>query len=333
MSNGPGPVTPTMTTTVSVEVTPAETDRYRDSVRDELQKTARPVPSPILWHYTSGEGLIGIIESGVLWATHVGCVNDSTELRYSNTILLNVFKERQGRSMMSPITTPAPELLLFEKVISALSVDATPVSEWFIACLSEDGDDLAQWRAYGGGEGGYAIGFDVNFLHQALIQDGASWGPVCYNTDLQRQIAESVVDATVRFYLEGLSTRSDVSPDAWANAFLPVWRNHVAQIAPIAKHPAFQAEREWRIIRGFRGTADGERLKFQQRQSMLRRHLPLELRTHLTEDLLPICAVRGGPSRHKEISRVSVGDLLRSKRYPQQVYNNVLVSEVPFQAM
>ena len=324
-SSGGGPI--------KVEVTQSEIDRYWEFVRSEVQKTGRQLPSPILWHYTSGEGLVGIIQSGTFWLTHISCVNDSTELRHAGSLLRGAFEKKQLEAMQTLVTTHVPELLLYDRVITALSTDASPTSEWFIGCLSEDGDDLSQWRAYGGGEGGYAVGFDVQLLHLALIQQNALWVSVCYDTVLQYQIAQSVADATVQFYLEGLAARPGIQPTAWVETFLPAWRDRIAYIGPITKHPAFAAEREWRIIRGLRGDADWESLKFQQRQSMLRRHLPLALPTLQLGDLLPICAVRVGPSRHKEISRVSVADLLQSKGYPEQVSKHVLVSEVPFQAI
>jgi hypothetical protein len=42
-----------------------------------------PAPDKVVWHYTNGDGLIGIIESGSIFATQISCLNDSTEIRYS----------------------------------------------------------------------------------------------------------------------------------------------------------------------------------------------------------------------------------------------------------
>jgi hypothetical protein len=36
----------------------------------------------LLWHYTSGQNLIKIVESGRLYSTQVSCLNDSSEMRY-----------------------------------------------------------------------------------------------------------------------------------------------------------------------------------------------------------------------------------------------------------
>lgn len=37
---------------------------------------------PELFHYTNAEGLIGIIESQSIWATHYAYLNDSEEIRH-----------------------------------------------------------------------------------------------------------------------------------------------------------------------------------------------------------------------------------------------------------
>jgi hypothetical protein len=40
----------------------------------------------LLWHYTNGDRLIGIVESGTLYSTQVSCVNDSSEVRYGQAL-------------------------------------------------------------------------------------------------------------------------------------------------------------------------------------------------------------------------------------------------------
>ena len=39
----------------------------------------------------------------------------------------------------------------------------------FVGCFSEVEDDLGQWRGYGGGECGYAIGFQAHAFFEALL--------------------------------------------------------------------------------------------------------------------------------------------------------------------
>jgi hypothetical protein len=41
----------------------------------------------ILWHYTKGDSILNIVQSGKLNATHVSCLNDGTEIRYGAKLL------------------------------------------------------------------------------------------------------------------------------------------------------------------------------------------------------------------------------------------------------
>lgn len=41
------------------------------------------LPQGPLYHYTSGEHLMRIVESGELWSTQAACMNDSKELIYA----------------------------------------------------------------------------------------------------------------------------------------------------------------------------------------------------------------------------------------------------------
>ncbi len=40
-------------------------------------------PTGMLWHYTTGEKLVSMLESRALWATHLSCLNDSQEYTFS----------------------------------------------------------------------------------------------------------------------------------------------------------------------------------------------------------------------------------------------------------
>jgi hypothetical protein len=117
-----------------------------------------PVPSSPLYHYTAGTGLIEIIKSGELWSTQVACLNDSSELLYPIEFLQTKVRER----LRSPVGAEIQFLL--ERIDAGLTEPKIATEGRFLACFSEDGDDLSQWRAYGGGEGGYAIEFDSEKL-------------------------------------------------------------------------------------------------------------------------------------------------------------------------
>jgi hypothetical protein len=163
-----------------------------------------PVPTAPLYHYTSGAGLIEIIRSGELWATQLACLNDASELLYPMELLRNKVQAK----LRNPLTDEIQFLL--QKIDAGLTPQVATEGR-FLSCFSEDGDDLSQWRGYGGGEGGYAIAFDAQHLRQ-LAHRGLILGKVEYDEQKQSLFLDEVLTQVVRFYLDGLKKRRALPP-------------------------------------------------------------------------------------------------------------------------
>ena len=98
------------------------------------------------------------------------------------------------------------------------------------------------------------------------------------------------------------------------------------------KDPAFEAEREWRIIHKLR-PSDIRSMVYRQRQTLMSRHIPFNYQKRDGDGsppLLPIQKIVVGPSRHKLVSQTSVYDLLRTQGYPASK-PTVEPSKIPFQ--
>lgn len=88
-----------------------------------------------LYHYTSAEGLYGMIDNGVIWATRRDFMNDMVEIEDAEKFL------------------PLLEKLYKDK------------KEPYLFCLSKEGDMSNQWAHYGQ-SGGYCITFDNKKLYE-----------------------------------------------------------------------------------------------------------------------------------------------------------------------
>src|ERR1700733_14426531 len=99
-------------------------------------------PPPVIYHYTNDAGLAGIIETGRLWFSDIFGLNDPSELRHGLSIGIELLKSR--------ITGARPEIATFASMFERFDLDAgiEEAGHFFICCLSADGDDLGQWRAY-----------------------------------------------------------------------------------------------------------------------------------------------------------------------------------------
>ena len=279
--------------------------------------------SQLVWHYTTGSSLINIIETGAIYSTQVSCLNDSTEINYGSSLLRKAFVTIRAQELLDDEDTK----FLLNRITSNSQTPSNPSnapSQWFVTCFSAEGDDLSQWRAYGGGENGYAIGFMVSGLFGRNLNLVAR---VNYDESLHKAVANNVANASLKFFSDGMKKNRAASREEWAAEFLPVWSGIVERLAPMVKDKSFKAENEYRVIHELH-VQEMSQIKFVQKSTLMSRHLPLifppPTATH--SRMLPIARIMVGPSRHKEITKVSVDTLLRQNGY----YVPVDTSIIPF---
>jgi hypothetical protein len=281
-----------------------------------------PIHPPPLYHYTTGNALVEILKSGELWSTQLNCLNDASELLYTRARL----RIRAEQKLASPL---APEIKsLLEKIVYELGHPLLGIWGWFVACFTEDGDDLSQWRAYGSGEGGYSIEFDSVYLRRMSHQQELVLGKVEYDERKQDEFFDDLLNQTIRFFLDGIRKKRAPTTEEWVSEFLLCWSWHVAMFAPMIKHPKFGGEREWRLLYPFQNEAI-PRMRYLQRSSMMTKHVPLRLMMLDGRPRLPLKGIVVGPCRHRQITRISVGDLLRTNGYFDDYY--VSTTRIPYQ--
>ena len=161
-----------------------------------------------LYHYTNfPPALRGFLKSGVLRATHVSYTNDRIEFLHAVDVTRSIARER----LQSATALPEKNLLMaMEDNLTATNpFNTQPVA---ISCFCEDGDLLSQWRGYGLGEGGIAIGFDARKILPTLKAWNGYIAPVVYTDVDQRRILGEVIAACVLEYDRILKSRSIADP-------------------------------------------------------------------------------------------------------------------------
>src|SRR6266700_6216266 len=86
---------------------------------------------PRLYHYTSQEGLLGILSSKTLWATRIQYLNDSTEFAYTLALLKKALSLGREQSLKNRISLQ-PTLDAARKALDNLRL--IPIH---VACFSE----------------------------------------------------------------------------------------------------------------------------------------------------------------------------------------------------
>lgn len=133
-----------------------------------------------LYHYTDAGGLLGILDKKALWATHAAYLNDSEEIVFGVQQVLEQLTDLNKNTpdeVNEGWDPKLPKWMVWIGIRASIGALKSAVKQRtnllqqslgpFVTCLSEAGDQLSQWRGYGGG-GGYAIRFNAEQLRESI---------------------------------------------------------------------------------------------------------------------------------------------------------------------
>jgi hypothetical protein len=205
---------------------------------------------PILYHYTSQIGLIGMLNTKTIWASKIHYLNDSKEFalaldlaRHELTKRISAATSQGDRSRLE---------LLRDTIYTIEGVNTC------VCCFSELDDDLSQWRGYGGGDAGFSVGFTREWFRRVKETLGLSLIRCIYDPERRQRLIQDEID-------EFLANNADKEPDYWDRNRLHVdpdrprtfvalrhagddFAASLALIAPRIKHESFEDEKEWRLV-------------------------------------------------------------------------------------
>jgi len=305
-------------------VTGEESNKYRDFVSRIARENGcfDYQPDQIVWHYTDGPGLIGILESSRLHATQVSSLNDAKETHHATELFIKATRQLiETRAAEPDVVTLLNQLVGF----SEENVEAHARSKFFVTCFSGEEDDLTQWERYGK-QNGYALGFYARGLNR---EPNSSLYRVIYDPEKQERAAQELAEATVNFYLEGLTEGRLENKDQWMRDFLSAWDGWVYKLAPLAKAFKWRAEDEYRIVHELK-FAEFPEVRFKAKATMIARYLPLDTPTWVPRraGLLPLAKIWIGPGIHQQASKISILLLLDQMGYPKLP---IETSQIPLQ--
>jgi hypothetical protein len=237
-----------------------------------------------LHHYTSGTALLGIIESGTLWATKIQYMNDYKEFAHALDLAAIELRKRRGQNLRGQVPIFCEALLDVLERISDLTL--------YVACLSEVEDSLSQWRGYCPPSFGYSLAFDAGLLGAIAKAQGFSLQPCIYDTNLKRPLISNWMERTLTRLHEACPPAADPKEFCERNSGPAI--TQFIEFAPYLKDSAFKDEREWRLV-GLVGS-DDPRLRLRGGKSMLVPYVPIKL--HLSSDSELLRQVWVGPTPH-----------------------------------
>lgn len=213
-----------------------------------------------LYHYTSLSGMLGILRSQCIWATHASYLNDASEffhgLGFAKQVASGIFMEDDY-------------LAAFGWAVRH-GLEAVSANDLYVASFSEQADLLSQWRGYCPVGAGLCLGFDLDHLRDFCQTRGYRLEQCIYEHSQQTQHVKALVSQCFERFPKPPLTRSDYEtfdakgqveaeynysirtsegPDKpQADAAVSWLCAQISELAPLFKNEGFYEESEWRII-------------------------------------------------------------------------------------
>jgi len=139
--------------------------------------------SDFLWHYTSIEALFGIIERKEIWLSDYRNLNDKAEIVSQIKTMIDIYNNSTFRNRLIDEIMYSPD----GEHLPNLGIDDERI---FIFSLSQNQDDLNQWKGYANTKNGISIGFDVIDDDSILYKesDDVYVGKVIYEDEEKKEI-------------------------------------------------------------------------------------------------------------------------------------------------
>jgi hypothetical protein len=274
-----------------------------------------------LYHYTSQQGLLGILKSNTLWATEIRYLNDASEYIYGTDLIKSIITERSSKAK-------GDEKEFFD--ILDETADVLSEFHFFVVSLSEKGDLLSQWRGYTHDGNGFSVGFDFVGLEKVADQTKdfqlvkCLYDPVEQKTAVNKILDNILTDwhrkktaGPVKLEVGGKPASFTIAPPLYFKILCNF-------IAPAFKHPEFAEEAEWRLVAVFK---DVKKFKLRPGKSMLIPYTEVDLRLGKSDKhAIPLVEIFVSPCPHPELARESAKSLLDTYDFRA----GVRLSKIPF---
>lgn len=275
-------------------------------------------PKGTLYHYTSLGVAQSIIENGCLWATDIRYMSDSSELANTATLLVNVVA-----NLLHSEGGDAEILGQFGQWVKDRFNNGHSM---FVACFSERGNLLSQWRGYCPDGKGVSLGFAPQNLVAAAAAEDFDLVKCVYDREVQVRLAQDVVRAVEQKAKEiGKALPADAANE---QCYFPAFERlevDLLRLAAALKYGAFFEEQEWRLVSKVITRTDLPTINYREGQSMLIPYMEFAL-PRLPSGKLELARNYLGPTPQPNHSMRSFSNFLSAR----VVQSELWLSEIPY---
>lgn len=264
-------------------------------IADITQRLYARQPTEPLYHYTTFNGLMGIVESGALWASDIRYMNDAAELIHTADLI-----KLEAQHRLSVGSSNAQLLAKFQGWVKNRITNGPML---FATSFRSNGNLLSQWRGYSSVGKGVSLGFTSQNIVRSAGAHHFKVGRCIYELEAQKKLIASVVDT--------VETMAGARGDSYEATFVKIEKD-LLRIAALLKHPSFQEEEEWRVVSPTYSNYMDSPVEFREGTSMIVPYVEFPLFCESGE-APQIYHLYLGPTPNRDISMNSVSMFLRKK--------------------
>lgn len=220
-----------------------EVNKFRKRLFDMVNHLHEHLEIDEIYHYTSAEGLQGIMQTGELWFTRWDYLNDSSEFKYIHEIIENNARNYKSDKDFYKLIGSINKQIVQLKDSRYLNDEGTDI---YFASFSERSDILNMWSRYTKSPStlGYSLGFDTKGIFVNRKLDIAA-SRIIYDINKQNEITQQMLELLYGMYQNIQS--SDILKRDESYIMGTSVNDVLSEIGYIFKHPAYSDEKEIRL--------------------------------------------------------------------------------------
>jgi hypothetical protein len=142
----------------------------------------------LIYHYTTCNGLNGILSSKNIKATHAKYLNDWSEMLISYYKIYEILQVHTFKNDFQK------ELSLIIMSLLLKMIHDKEYPDIYVTSFSLNEDDILLWKSYGSFNDCYSIGFNPIFINSYALNKGAELLKCIYDEEIQNNLLKELVN-------------------------------------------------------------------------------------------------------------------------------------------
>jgi len=277
-------------------------------------------PKEPLYHYTSLDGLMGIVESGYMWASNPLYLNDSTELLLAQSQMMESIKVKLNSSSVAQV-----DKTILDQFHYWLSLGNINMKSLFVSSFSEKGNVLSQWRGYTPKNKGISFCFSPFDIFTLASSQNYRLLKCVYDETDQKKIVEDAIEA-ILIYCRECGVNPNLHPSQSYFTCLENCSELILTASVLIKHKAFSEECEWRLVSQMTSILQDPTVKYRVGDSAL---IPYRAFSIAQKDgKIRFSSLYVGPTSSMNLSQASISNFLGTNKVV--LTNGILNCQIPY---